>query len=1207
MPDREPPISAAPSCERCGAALRRNAPGGLCPACLLESGLKGFLDDEGTGTTHISAQGSTHFRQSTADRLRVFGDYELIEEIARGGMGVVYKARQLSLNRIVAVKMILVGQWASEEHIERFQLEAEAAANLDHPGIVPIYEIGEFEGQHYFSMKLIEGGSLATLISRGEFRVKGPKGQGKADIHNGNALIAKLVAAVAHTVHYAHQRGVLHRDLKPTNILIDAQGQPHLTDFGLAKVIQRGSSLTHTAAVLGTPGYMAPEQAAGQPEEVTVASDVYGLGAILYELLAGRPPFQGETPMKTLRLVLEREPTLPRLLNPNVPSDLETICLKCLQKDQARRYGSAEALAQDLERWLEGEPILARRVGQGEKVWRWARRNPVVASLSLAMTLTLLAVAAGSTLMSLRLAAARDQANQNARLAQKSADESRERLVFSHVANWSRLAEEGNALESLPWLAEALDLDREDPAREKLHRMRLEAALSQTPRLLQLWSDHKLLADASFSADGKRVAIASLGGAQVWDIATGEAMTAPLIHRESVNTQKIGVRRARFSPDGTQLLTTSGYEARLWNIATGEWMPPALKHERSVVSAEFSADGKWVVTASVDETARVWSSRNGELRTPPLKHEAGVLHAEFSLDGTRILTACRDGTAKIWNAESGERISALRHGGIVEHAVFSPDGRRVATAGSDSTARLWDAQSGQPIHRPWKHRDSVKRVCFSPDGRRVVTGGLDRAARIWDAETGEAVTPFFIHKEPIVEVSFSSDGQYVVTASDDNTSRVWDASNGAPATPPLLHNNVVVHAEFSSTDRLLTASTDGTVRVWELPPRRWHRTEPQPRKSEPVRLGVSHDGQLVLTLREGRWLQVMAVRDGATLAKAEIPDAEIDQATFSFDKKLVILFNPQRQAWIWDFDTQRFVRLDLSDGSCVVFSARSPDGKRVITSCSSIGARVWDLESGKPVTGVLKHDYLVEHVAYSSDGRLVATASKDGTARVWNPANGDPVTPYLNHADRVTFVAFSPDNHRIVTTGYDGIAQVWDVNTGKPEGPALRHPNMVYYAAFSPDGKHLVTARNDKMVQVWDIASGTALAAPLSHGGLVQHVEFSPDLSTLTTITRPYTVRLWEVTTGLPITIPPRHPRFWQTEPWISRRASEKVKSGDEISRAFQTDSWAVSDLALLLQLYSGRKIDGASGLVPVDTAELSEAWKALRAKYPSEFCRAPR
>jgi formylglycine-generating enzyme required for sulfatase activity len=338
--------------------------------------------------------------------VRYFGDYELQEEIARGGMGVVFKARQISLNRVVALKMILAGQLASESDVQRFHTEAENAANLDHPNIVPIYEVGEHQGQHYFSMKLIEGGNLGKCLER--FR-----GDARA--------AARLVAKAARAVHYAHQRGILHRDLKPANLLLDAQGEPHVTDFGLARRVEGGGNLTQSGAIVGTPAYMAPEQARAE-KGLSTAADTYGLGAVLYELLTGRPPFRAATDLVTLLQVQEQEPVPPRKVDPRVGRDLETICLKCLNKNPAKRYGTAEALAEDLESWLQGEPIRARPVGAVERTWKWARRRPTTAALTLVSMAAAIVLLLGGLWFNARLLEQRNEALKEADKARKARD-----------------------------------------------------------------------------------------------------------------------------------------------------------------------------------------------------------------------------------------------------------------------------------------------------------------------------------------------------------------------------------------------------------------------------------------------------------------------------------------------------------------------------------------------------------------------------------------------------------------------------------------------------------------------------------------------------------------------------------------------------------------------------------------------------------------
>jgi serine/threonine protein kinase len=352
-------------CGKCGAKISPDAPRGVCPACLLETGF-GLLYDEDESTADQEAVLRRSHGAPPVKMLGDFGDYELLEEIGRGGQGVVYRAHQRSLNRTVALKVIGLGPWATEAHLKRFRREAEAAASLDHPFIVPIHEVGERDGCCYFSMNFVEGGQLDETVRRVPISIR---------------QAAELIAKVARTVHYAHEHGILHRDIKPGNILLDTKGEPHLTDFGLARLVEAESTVTRTLEAMGTPSYMAPEQAAGNNAAVGKATDVYGLGAVLYQLLTGRPPFAGATTFATVRLVLDTEPRLPRLLNPKVDRDLSTICLKCLEKDRQRRYSSALALAEDLEHWLKHEPILAKRSGFFTHTWKWVQRKPAIAAL----------------------------------------------------------------------------------------------------------------------------------------------------------------------------------------------------------------------------------------------------------------------------------------------------------------------------------------------------------------------------------------------------------------------------------------------------------------------------------------------------------------------------------------------------------------------------------------------------------------------------------------------------------------------------------------------------------------------------------------------------------------------------------------------------------------------------------------------------------
>ncbi len=405
-------------CRACGATVPHDAPFGHCPGCLIDLGFGSMPDELGASPS------SSHPARSG-----LFGEYELLEQIGRGGMGVVYKARQVSLNRLVALKMLGPHASAFPGIAERLRLEAETAGSLHHPQIVTIYDVGEHNGQPFFTMELIEGSGLDKFISPDGFRLKPEAQEALGKRGEPEAATARIMIQIARAVDHAHKFGVLHRDLKPANIIIDTRGEPHLTDFGLAKVIGRiATTGTACGAIMGTPAYMAPEQAAGGSKHVSTAADVYSLGAILYEMLTGRSPFRADTPLETLRRVVEEQPKPPSTFNRNLDHDLATICLKCLEKDPAHRYRSALAVAEDLECWTRGEPIEGRPVRWAEKLWRWCRRQPLLAAMTAGVAFLLVATTAFALL-----------ANRN---SQRGLEQEQIQREFNRKKLWARIEQQ---------------------------------------------------------------------------------------------------------------------------------------------------------------------------------------------------------------------------------------------------------------------------------------------------------------------------------------------------------------------------------------------------------------------------------------------------------------------------------------------------------------------------------------------------------------------------------------------------------------------------------------------------------------------------------------------------------------------------------------------------------------------------------------------
>jgi roadblock/LC7 domain-containing protein len=544
---------------------------------------------------------------------------------------------------------------------------------------------------------------------------------------------------------------------------------PKIADFGLAKKLD-GTGDTASNVIMGTPSYMAPEQAAGQSKSVGPAADIYALGAILYELLTGRPPFKAAMPVDTLLQVVADEPVPPSRLNAKVPRDLETICLKCLQKQPSRRYASALDLADELGRFLRHEPIQARPVGKAQRLWRWCRRNPALAITGAVAALILVVGTIVSSVFAWNAYVALEEANTQRNLAEKQRDLADSRLAEHYLERGLTACTKDDKFGlGLLWMCRALELA---PTKDRDLQSRI-----RTNWVVWCNKVHSLIC----KHQGPVVAVA-------------------------------------FSPDGKKILTGSDDDtARLWDAATGQPLGPALKHQGFVYAVAFSPDGKKVLTGSWDKTARLWDAATGQALGPPLPHEGWVVAVGFSPDGKKVLTGSDDKAARLWDAATGKPLGlALQHQGPVVAVAFSPDGKRVLTGSEDKTARLWDAATGKPLGPALYHQDWVRAVAFSPDGRRVLS--WDKTARLWDAATGKPLGPPLRHQHYVRAVAFSPDGKTVLTGSEDNTARLWDAATGQPLGPALQHEGSVAAVAFSPDGtKVLTGSTDHTARLWKGP------------------------------------------------------------------------------------------------------------------------------------------------------------------------------------------------------------------------------------------------------------------------------------------------------------------------------------------------------------------------------------------------------
>jgi WD40 repeat protein/serine/threonine protein kinase len=1066
-----------------------------------------------------------------------FDRYDIEGEYAKGGLGRILGAWDRRLDRFLAFKELLISDPRAEV---RFIREALITARLQHPSIVPVHDAGRRpDGRAFYTMKMISGRSLKEAI---------------AEVHNLDERLALLpnIIAVADAMAYAHDTGILHRDLKPANILIGPFGETVVIDWGLAKDLRHAEEdlkhetglydmtaqgMTVVGTVLGTPPYMPPEQARG--ERVDERADVYALGAVLYHLLAGTPPYEGETAEQLLSQIKSTPPLSLEARQSGVPPDLVTIVRKAMARDSRERYPTARELAEDLRRFQTGQLVSARRYSTWTLIERWLKRHRLAASL-MAIALIFLGLTARFYVE------ARERG-----LRARSLDEATTLLK-------ARGALERDPTEAIAWLKE-YPVDGGDWATAR--DIALEARRRGVTRQI-FRRDDSIICYGAFSPDGKHYACAGQGHTlRLWDATTGETwrrlehVTDLFLVRFSPNGKLVGfidgltnvlriwdheqgsvlefpgqdgqVDEITFSPDSRWVLPVSAGETlRLCSLVTDE-VRIIEGHQPDSESARFSADGRLLAFAGKDHTVRLYELATGHQRS--LKgHEDRVRFVHFLPDRQRLASSAKDGSVRLWDVASGQLLRTFHgHQGEINALTLSPDGRHLASAGEDRKVHLWNLDTGDGSVLQWP-LDRVYSLAFSPDGHTLAGAGQPGGVRLWDIDTGESWV-LAGHRTGAFQVTFSPDGKLLASDGEDTTSRLWEMEPHRNRTLGGHGDRVFAIAFSPDGQQLASGSRDNTIRLWDL------------RKGVRVLLGhergirsisFSPDSTQLASASSDQTVRLWDVRSGRSRVVHRFP-GRAWAVSFSSDGEWLAASGAERGVWVEPLRGKVGYLLPGPDGEIHTL-AFAPRGH--LLSAGGVDRKVWlwDLDTG--THSVLEgHEDRILRVIFSHDGRFVASIGADRAVRLWDVVRK---TGRLlgRHTRDVFTVDFSPDDRFLASGGEDQAIRVWDLESSA-QRELVGHEAMVRDLAFSPRGAVLASVSWDGMLRVWDVASGTPQHF-YQHGASVLDLAFSPDGKSLATAGTDRLVRLWSLEASA---VPPHGPEDFRD--WMQRLTSVLVQS----------------------------------------------------------------